>query len=60
MMVGSYYCYDNPSALNNQLKRYLVDSVSSSLAVPPPARRRRPPSPPLLRGTRYRSFPRYS
>jgi|EP01047_Picozoa_sp_COSAG01_P045540 hypothetical protein len=27
MMVGSYYCFDNPSALNKQLELYFISLV---------------------------------
>ena len=32
MMVGSYYCYDNPSALNEQLEDYFTNGPAWKLS----------------------------
>ena len=33
-MIGSYYCFDNPSALNKQLQHYWTSLVRADRNLP--------------------------
>ena len=57
MMIGSYYCYDNPSALQDYMEEYFANDVhkdarihtKDEFVVRPPPAPSRPPARPAQR-----------